>query len=75
MQEIEGWLIGDGTKIYLCDFFLGTIYTDIFSNGRSWLSPKERNSISSKFPKFMSYGDRFMLENAPWLDKREKATG
>ena len=26
----EGWLIGDGSKIYMCDFFIASIYTDLF---------------------------------------------
>ena len=34
----EGWLIGDGSKIYMCDFFIGSIYTDLFVNQSSWMS-------------------------------------
>ena len=34
----EGWLIGDGTKIYMCDFFVGSVYTDLFINKTSWMT-------------------------------------
>ena len=71
----DGWLIGDGSKIYVCDFFLGTLYTDIFNNCYSWISPIEKQTFYSQFPKFEEYGKRFSDLNRSWLDKREKATG
>ena len=38
----EGWLIGDGSKIYMCDFYIGSIYSDLFVNKKSWLTDKHR---------------------------------
>ena len=36
----DGWLIGDGSQIYMCDFVIGSIYTDQFANVDNWM-PKE----------------------------------
>ena len=33
----EGWLIGDGSKIYMCDFFVASILPDILENKYSWM--------------------------------------
>jgi len=38
----EGWLIGDGSKIYMCDFFIGSIYADLIANPTSWMSIKKK---------------------------------
>ena len=75
INEIEQWLIGDGERIYLCDFFVGAIYADIFSNIKCWISDNEKEYFLMKWPKFKAYGERFNLENKAWLEKREKATG
>ena len=55
----DGWLIGDGSKIYMCDFFIGTIYTDVLGNNESWIDAKTRREFLDKAPKFEAYGKRF----------------
>jgi hypothetical protein len=32
----EGWVVGDGSKFYMADFYIGTIWTDILNNPGSW---------------------------------------
>jgi uncharacterized pyridoxamine 5'-phosphate oxidase family protein len=34
------WMIGDGSKIYMCDFFYGKIHCDIIANPNSFISAK-----------------------------------
>ena len=75
MSDVEQWLIGDGEKIYVCDFFVGSIYADIFINGDSWISENEKLGFCIKYPKFKNFGERFCHENTAWLDRRVKATG
>ena len=37
-----GWLVGDGRQIYMCDFFVGQIYTDLVVNEKSGFTKAER---------------------------------
>ena len=34
----EGWVVGDGSKLYMADFFIATIYTDLIDSPSSWMS-------------------------------------
>ena len=68
----EGWLIGDGSKIYFCDFFIGSLYTDCIGNELSWASKDERNKLMAAFPEFAAFGKRYEKLVRPYLDKRNK---
>lgn len=61
----EGWLIGDGSKIYMCDFFVGSIYADLIACPTSWMSKQKKllNDLKAACPIYMAYGERFMKEN------------
>lgn len=68
----EGWLIGDGSKIYMCDFFVGSIFTDLMQNETSWMSKEMKKHIMDTCPNYCAYGMRFVEENKTWIDKRNK---
>ena len=68
----EGWLIGDGTKIYMCDFFVGSIYADLILNPTSWMPKNYKDSIKKSCPHYVAYGERFVAENKKWMSNREK---
>ena len=38
----SGWLIGDGSKIYMCDFFVASVYSDLMVNKKSWMTEEHR---------------------------------
>ena len=61
----EGWLIGDGSKIYMCDFFVGSIYADLIACPTSWMSKQKKllNDLKAACPIYMAYGERFVKEN------------
>ena len=65
------WMIGDGSKIYMCDFFWGRVYTDVMANPRSFMEQAHRQNILKACPGFKSFGEKFMQENQNWLKKRE----
>ena len=65
------WMIGDGSKIYMCDFFWGRVYTDVMANPRSFIEQAHRQNILKACPGFKSFGEKFMQENQNWLKKRE----
>ena len=67
----DGWLIGDGSKIYMCDFFVGSFYTDSFSNPKSWVPKERKDGYAQKFPNFFAYGARFEAANQEWMKNRK----
>jgi hypothetical protein len=67
----EGWVVGDGQKFYMADFYIGTIWTDILNNPGTWIKPEERKVLCDQFPEFVAYGKRFEAENASFLAKRK----
>lgn len=71
----DGWLIGDGSKIYMCDFYVGHVYCDLFDNPGSWLKQEDKDRILSAAPNFVAYGKRFIAENKTWLEKRKTVIG
>jgi len=66
----EGWVVGDGSKFYMADFYVGTIWTDILNNPKTWMTKAEIKAICDKFPEFVAYGARFDAENKKYLDMR-----
>jgi hypothetical protein len=66
----EGWVVGDGSKFYMADIYIGTFWTDILNNPGSWIKPEERKVITDQFPDFVAYGKRFEVEMKSFLDKR-----
>ena len=68
----DGWLIGDGSKIYMCDFFVGSLYTDVFGNPKTWMPKEKRDEYAKKFPNFIAYGARFEAANQEWCKKRRE---
>ena len=34
----DGWCVGDGSKFYMADLYIGTIWTDIINNPGSWMT-------------------------------------
>lgn len=63
----EGWLIGDGSKIYMCDFFVASIYADLFINSKSWMTFDHRENIKAACPVYVAYAERFLAENRTWM--------
>ena len=56
----------------MCDFFVGTIYSDVLGSPDSWIDAKTRRAMLDKAPKFEAYGKRFVTENQAWINKRVK---
>jgi hypothetical protein len=71
----EGWLIGDGSKIYFCDFYVGSLYCDLFVNTHAWMEQKDKDRILADAPVFKAYGERFLTENRTWMQKRKIIIG
>ena len=76
----EGWAIGDGSKMYMADFYIGSIWTDVvyghdLATGRkSWLgkqAPELMKEWHAKYPEFVAYGKRFEAAIAGYLDTRD----
>ena len=69
----EGWCIGDGSIFYICDFFVGSIYTDFFKNPHSWAKQDKKDTILNKYPKFKDYGERFITQSnvKEWFKDRD----
>lgn len=63
-------MIGDGSKIYMCDFFWGRVYADLFYNPNSFLKQEDRDKIIAACPAFKDFGEKFVAENKKWIDKR-----
>ena len=53
------WMIGDGSKIMMCDFFYGRVYTDLMINPRSMFDKTQRDSMLKKNPEFVQFGEKF----------------
>ena len=66
----DGWLIGNGNRIYMCDFYVGSLYTDVLGNKDSYLTHEQKRQILDKAPNFEAYGKRFEQANKTWLKKR-----
>ena len=66
------WMIGDGEKIMMCDFFWGRIYTDMLNNENSFLTKLDRNEILKEALEFKAFGDKFTEENKLWINRRER---
>ena len=54
-----GWLLGDGRQIYMCDFFVGSVYTDVINNPKSNFTWAEREVLMRNAPEFTAFGKRF----------------
>ena len=54
-----GWLLGDGSQIYICDFFVGSVYTDVINNPKSNFTWAEREVLMRNAPEFTAFGKRF----------------
>lgn len=75
----EGWAIGDGSKMYMADFYIGSIWTDVVygydaTTGRkSWLGdhPELMKELHTKYPEFCAYGKRFAEAIKGYLDTRD----
>jgi len=63
-------MVGDGSKIYMCDFFWGRVYTDLFANPRSFIKA-DCQAIIAGCPAFKDFGEKFCQENQGWLKRRE----
>ena len=61
------WMVGNGDKIYMCDFFWGRVYTDIIANPKCFINKADRDSIVAGCPAFKTFGEKFMAENHAWL--------
>ena len=57
------WMIGDGSKIMMCDFFYGRVYTDLMINPGSFISKPDRDAILKKNPEFAQFGEKFTADN------------
>ena len=57
----EGWAIGDGTKMYMADFYIGSAWTDVLCGKGTWLEehPEYLKNLHAKYPEFVAYGKRF----------------
>ena len=44
------WMIGDGSKIMMCDFFYGRVFTDLINNPGSMIAKADKDTIIAKFP-------------------------
>lgn len=64
-------MIGDGSKIMMCDFYFGHFYGDIIANPRSWMTAQEKVIFKAQFPKFEKFGQMFVHEAQNWLKRRE----
>ena len=69
-----GFLLGD--KLHVCDFFVGGLYVNVFTNpkGRFGIEDGRWAAALAKYPKFDAYGKRFAEANKEWLEKRMEAT-
>ena len=65
-------MVGDGSKIYMCDFFYGRVYADLIANPYSMITEKDKASILAGCPQFKDFGEKFMQENQRWLKRREQ---
>lgn len=64
-------MVGDGSKIYMCDFFWGRVYTDLIANPNSFVTQADKDAITKGCPEFVEFGKKFEQENQRWLKKRE----
>jgi len=64
------WMIGNGDKIYMVDFFWGRVYTDYIANQYCYIEQAHRDAILKGCPAFKTFGDKFMKEQQNWLKKR-----
>ena len=65
-------MIGDGSKIYMVDFFYGRVYTDLIINPKSFISQAHRDEIMKGCPAFKTFGEKFAKEiGANWIKKRD----
>tara|TARA_B110000285_G_C14931853_1_gene517721 strand:- start:167 stop:337 length:171 start_codon:yes stop_codon:yes gene_type:complete len=44
------WMIGDGSKIMMCDFFYGRIFTDLIDSPYSFFEKVDKLDILLHFP-------------------------
>tara|TARA_B110000285_G_scaffold216680_1_gene264198 strand:- start:181 stop:399 length:219 start_codon:yes stop_codon:yes gene_type:complete len=64
-------MIGDGSKIMMCDFFYGRVYTDLLINPGSLFDQSQRDSMLKMNPEFAQFGEKFTADNQQWLKRRE----
>ena len=50
------WMIGDGSRIMMCDFYYGHIYADLIANPKSWITKAEKENLMKMFPKYEKFG-------------------
>ena len=63
-------MIGDGSKIMMCDFFYGRIFTDLIDSPYSFFDKVDKLDILLHFPLFKSFGEKFKEENKGWINRR-----
>ena len=56
-------MVGDGSKLYMCDFFYGRAYTDWIANPKSFISDADKKKILAGCPQFKLFGEKFMADN------------
>jgi glutathione S-transferase len=59
----DKFMIGDGSKIMMCDFFFGRVYADLIANPNSFITSQDRMSICVAHHEFKLFGEKFLREN------------